>query len=50
MEHHDELRDGFRMNFLKTPPSHIIPNSDMNESGLEAAREFVDELIEMGVF
>ena len=50
VEHHDELRDGFRMNFLKTPPLHIIPNADMDENGLEAAREFVDELIELGVF
>ena len=49
-QHWDELRDGFRMNFLRPPPPHLLPNAEMDESGLEAAREFVDELILLGVF
>ena len=49
-EHWDELRDGFRMNFLKTPPTRLTPNAPMDAAGLEAAREFVDELILLGVF
>ena len=38
------------MNFLREPPCSITPNAAMDESGLEAAREFVDELILLGVF
>ena len=38
------------MNFLRQPPTHLIPNAKMDESGLEAARDFVDELILLGVF
>ena len=38
------------MNFLKAPPARLTPNSDMDAAGLEAAREFVDELILLGVF
>ena len=38
------------MNFLKTPPAQLTPNSPMDASGLEAARQFVDELISLGVF
>ena len=49
-EHWVELRDGFRMNFLTTPKTKLMPNSEMDVSGLEAAREFVDELVTLGVF
>ena len=38
------------MNFLRPPPPHLLPNAEMDESGLEAARKFVDELILLGVF
>ena len=38
------------MNFLQELPTIITPNAEMDESGLEAAREFVDELILLGVF
>ena len=49
-EHWEELREGFRMNFLREPPCNITPNAAIDESGLEAAREFVDKLILLGVF
>ena len=49
-EHWDELRDGFRMNFLKKPRTQLVPNADMDVSGMEAARKFVDELVSLGVF
>jgi hypothetical protein len=49
-EHWDELRDGFRMNFLKKPRTQLVPNANMDVSGMEAARKFVDELVSLGVF
>ena len=38
------------MHFLLEPPTIITPNAEMDESGLEAVREFVDKLILLGVF
>ena len=48
-EHWDELRDGFRQNFLISPPESLTPNAAMDESGLAAAAAFVDELLDLGV-
>ena len=38
------------MKFLREPSCHITPNAAMDKSGLEAACEFVDKLILLGVF
>ena len=46
----DDRKVGFRMNFLTTPKTRLMPNLEMDVSGLEAAREFVDELVTLGVF
>ena len=48
-EHWDELREGFRQRFLTKPTPTILPNAEMDESGLSAATEFVEELIQLGV-
>ena len=48
-EHWEDLRNGFRQNFLATPPSTLTPNSKMDKSGLQAAAAFVDELLDLGV-
>ena len=48
-EHWEDLRLGFRQHFLSEPPSVITPNADMDIEGLEAARIFVDELVNLGV-
>ena len=48
-EHWEDLRNGFRQNFLATPPSTLTPNSKMDKSGLQAAAAFVDELLDSGV-
>ena len=42
-KHWENLRNGFRQNFLVPPPTTLTPNSDMNEAGLVAAGAFVDE-------
>jgi hypothetical protein len=36
------------MNFLEEPPLGIQPNADMDETQLETACEFVDELLSLG--
>ena len=46
--HWVDLREGFRQNFLITPPASLTPNSDMSEAGLVAAGAFVDELLALG--
>lgn len=48
-EHWQELRHGSPMNFLSPPPEKIHDNADMTEEGLEAAIEFTEELISLGV-
>ncbi|CAJ1968834.1 unnamed protein product [Cylindrotheca closterium] len=48
-EHWEELRTGARQNFLERPEPHIRPNAPMDEEMLEAAVQFVDELVELGV-
>ena len=47
-EHWEDLRNGFRQNFLVPPPTTLTPNSDMSEAGLVAAGAFVDELLSLG--
>jgi hypothetical protein len=44
-----ELREGCSMNFLRAPPAGVTPNSPMDEAELQAATEFVDELVSLGV-
>ncbi|CAJ1960569.1 unnamed protein product [Cylindrotheca closterium] len=48
-EHWGELRNGARQNFLKQPDPCLRPNAPMDEEMLEAAVQFVDELVELGV-
>jgi hypothetical protein len=36
------------MNFLEEPPLRIQPDADMDETQLETAGEFVDELLSLG--
>ena len=48
-EHWNELRDGFKMNFLKPPSATLVDNAEMTDSELAAATEFVDELVSLGV-
>ena len=46
--HWRELREGSPMNFLETPPAGIHDNAPMDDKGLEAAAQFVDELLSLG--
>lgn len=48
-EHWDLLRNGSPMNFLIPPGPAIHPNSPMDPPQLDAACEFVDELVDLGV-
>ena len=48
-EHWDDLRNGFRQNFMISPPACLTPNAAMDESGLLAAAAFVNELLDLGV-
>jgi hypothetical protein len=48
-EHWEDLRVGARQNFLKTPLHHIQPNAPMDADMTQAAAEFVDELLSLGV-
>jgi len=48
-EHHEGLREGFRMNFLITPEGELQLNSVMDEVERAAAGKFVDELELLGV-
>ena len=49
IEHHEDLRRGASMNFLKVPEPGLTDNSDMTDEQLVVAGEFVDELISLGV-
>jgi hypothetical protein len=46
--HWHELKEGSPMNFLEDPPEGIHENSQMDEQGLKAAAQFVDELLSLG--
>jgi hypothetical protein len=48
-EHHEGLREGFRMNFLITPEGELQLNSVMDEAERTAAGKFVDELESLGI-
>jgi hypothetical protein len=48
-EHHQGLREGFRMNFLITPEGELQLNSTMDDAEQIAAGKFVDELESLGV-
>ena len=48
-EHHEDIRTGSSMNFLKTPEPGLTKNADMTAEQQIAACEFVDELISLGV-
>lgn len=48
-QHWVPLKDGARQNFLKEPPHRITPNAPMDAAMLEAAADFVDELMDLGV-
>jgi hypothetical protein len=48
-EHHEGLREGFRMNFLITPEGELQLNSEMDELERKVAGKFVDELESLGV-
>jgi hypothetical protein len=48
-EHHEGLREGFRMNFLITPEGELQLNSVMDDAERTAAGKFVDELELLGV-
>ena len=46
-EHWDALREGSRMNFLRTPRAGIHDNSAMDEEQTRVAAQFVDELVDL---
>jgi hypothetical protein len=48
-EHHEGLREGFRMNFLVTPEGELQLNSKMDDSERKIAGKFVDELESLGI-
>jgi hypothetical protein len=48
-EHWTGLREGSRMNFLKTPETRLNANANMDEEQLQVAAAFVDEFIELGI-
>jgi hypothetical protein len=48
-EHHEGLREGFRMNFLITPTGELQLNSEMDEQERAVAGKFVDELEALGI-
>jgi hypothetical protein len=48
-EYHEELRTGLSMNFLSTPEPGIKQNARMTESKRAIAKQFVDELVLLGV-
>ena len=48
-EHWDHLREGSPMRFHSPPETGYHPNGHMDAEQLEVAREFVDELISLGV-
>jgi hypothetical protein len=49
-KHWIDLKDGSSMHFLKEPIRHILPNADLTPEQKTLAGEFVDELINLGVF
>lgn len=49
-EHWVELCKGISMNFIETPTPAHLPNQNMNEHDLSIACQFMDELIDLGVF
>jgi hypothetical protein len=48
-EHWDDLRLGARQNFLVPPEPQIHPNAPMDANMTQAAADFVDELLTLGV-
>jgi hypothetical protein len=48
-ERWEELRNGCRMNFLRQPLSIIQPNSAMTNKQMEITKEFITELVRLGV-
>jgi hypothetical protein len=48
-EHWDRLQEGSKMNFLKTPPAGLQPNTPMDDEQQAVAGSFVDELIDLGI-
>jgi hypothetical protein len=48
-EHWEDLRVGARQNFLQTPDPRIQPNAPMDANMTQAAADFVDELLSLGV-
>lgn len=48
-EHWKDVRDGCDLNFLQTPPTHLEENSPMDGEQLKVAKDFLEELIALGV-